>query len=181
MLYKFSEFDADQHFIIAPEGLNRFYQKGFGGDVVASWMTKRDRLEEIDDFAGYLSGIYNLFVDKVQSDCTKIVMGFSQGGTTAYRWMHHSSVQANLLIGYATWIPEDIDLQTAKTNFSEMKLLYTYGKNDQFLNQTRIAALNSVIEKNKLDVLWEPYDGEHRIEKKQLMHIANKYIAITTS
>ena len=51
MLYKFKEFDPETHFVIAPEGLSRFYVNGFGGEVVASWMTKRDRLEEIHDFS----------------------------------------------------------------------------------------------------------------------------------
>ena len=32
MIYKFSNFDSATHFIIAPEGLSRFYLNGFGGD-----------------------------------------------------------------------------------------------------------------------------------------------------
>ena len=49
MLYKFKNFDPKEHFILAPESFNRFYEKDFGGPVVASWMTKRDRLHEIKD------------------------------------------------------------------------------------------------------------------------------------
>ena len=54
MLYKFKDFDPKEHFVVAPEGLNRFYEKDFGGPVVASWMTKRDRLHEIKDNGNYL-------------------------------------------------------------------------------------------------------------------------------
>ncbi|MFQ3349793.1 MAG: hypothetical protein ACI87X_000579, partial [Candidatus Arcticimaribacter sp.] len=62
MLYKFKEFDLETHFVVAPEGLSRFYLNGFGGDVVSSWMTKRDRLEEIHDFSVYCSTLFDLHV-----------------------------------------------------------------------------------------------------------------------
>ena len=41
--------------IIAPEGLSRFYLQGNGGRVGASWMTRDDRLHEIDDHVGFLN------------------------------------------------------------------------------------------------------------------------------
>ena len=60
MLYKFKNFNPKEHFLISPEGLSRFYKSGFNGDVVASWITKRDRLEEIKDVSAYLTKILNL-------------------------------------------------------------------------------------------------------------------------
>jgi hypothetical protein len=39
-----------KNLIIAPEGLNRFYWKGFSDRVVASWMTKEDREDDIKDY-----------------------------------------------------------------------------------------------------------------------------------
>jgi hypothetical protein len=44
--------------IIAPEGLSRFYRKGFSGDVVASWMTKDDRLDDMEDYVRYLNDLH---------------------------------------------------------------------------------------------------------------------------
>jgi hypothetical protein len=40
-----------QTLVVAPEGLSRFYWGGFDGPVVASWMTREDRLDEIADCA----------------------------------------------------------------------------------------------------------------------------------
>ncbi|MBT8232811.1 MAG: phospholipase, partial [Bacteroidia bacterium] len=84
MIYKFVDFDPKIHFVIAPEGMNKFYSKGFSGDIVASWMTSRDRLFEINDFSNYLSKLYNQYLDKLPSSVRKIALGFSQGGTTMY-------------------------------------------------------------------------------------------------
>ena len=47
---------ADPHLVVvAPEGLSRFYLNGTGGRVGATWMTKEDRLAEIEDYVAYLN------------------------------------------------------------------------------------------------------------------------------
>jgi predicted esterase len=125
MLYKFKDFDPETHFVIAPEGLSRFYVNGFGGEVVASWMTKRDRLEEIHDFSVYCSTLYDTYVQKLPESCKTIIMGFSQGGVMAMRWLHHLDVTVDFLIPYACWIPEDIDYLTAKTDWNKICKIFT--------------------------------------------------------
>ena len=35
---------------MAPEGLSRFYLEGFSGKVGATWMTREDRLNDIDNY-----------------------------------------------------------------------------------------------------------------------------------
>ena len=46
------KFDAvmEDTLIVAPEGLSRFYWNESKGIVGASWMTKKDRLDEIEDY-----------------------------------------------------------------------------------------------------------------------------------
>ncbi len=174
VLYKFQEFDPDTHFVVAPEALNKFYLKGFGGDVVASWMTSRDRLNEIEDFSNYLSDLYHQFIPQLNTSCKKIVLGFSQGGTTLYRWLHANEITVDVLIAYSCWIPEDIDLTLSKTDLSSIKQYYTYGIEDQFLTKDRIEMMNQVISKNQLDIEWLPYKGEHKIDKEQLNYMVSK-------
>jgi len=115
ILYKFSDFDPESHFIVAPEALSRTYLQGLTGEPVATWMTKRDRLFEIEDFSSYLTKLYNDCLSKLPVDCTKIVMGFSQGGTTALRWLHNSQIDLDISLSYSCWIPEDIDLKESET------------------------------------------------------------------
>ena len=179
MIYKFSDFDPATHFVVAPEGLSRFYEKGgFDGDVVATWMTSRDRLDEIADFSKYLTKLYNLYSSQVKSDCKKIILGFSQGGTSAYRWLHHSAVKAHYMIPYSCWVPEDIDLTESQTNLGEMATYYTVGLQDQFLKDELLDKVRHNIEKNKLDLKFEMYEGDHRVNRNQLKNLFEKYIAI---
>ena len=176
MLYKFKAFNPQEHFVVAPEALLRFYEKDFGGPVVASWMTKRDRLEEIEDFSEYLSGLYSSFEAQLLHTCVKSILAFSQGGTTAFRWLHARKVEVDHLIPYACWIPEDISLSESKTDLSKINLLFTYGTEDQFLTDKRIAMVNEVIAQNKLAVKSLPYKGDHRVKKEQLQNIFEHYI-----
>lgn len=176
MLYKFQDFNPDEHFVIAPEGLSRFYLKGFGGDVVATWMTSRDRLKEIEDLSNYLSKLYNLYTAQLPAGCTKTVIGFSQGGTTALRWLHNTAVKLDFLINYSAWIPEDIDFRQAQTELPAVKKIYTYGTEDEFLTTERVAAVRTVIDKSGLNFNMHAYKGTHRIEKQQLKFLFEKYI-----
>lgn len=176
MLYKFRNFDPDEHFIVAPEGLSRFYSKGFGGDVVAAWMTSRDRLEEIKDFSNYLSKLFSIYTSQLSSECKKIVFGFSQGGTTAFRWLHHNLVDYDFVIGNSCWIPEDINLAEAKSNLTSNQIIYTYGSQDQYLTPERIESLKMVLNKNQLDIELLKYEGDHRVSKEQLKYIHENFI-----
>ena len=177
MIYKFEGFNPEEHFIIAPEALNRFYSSGFGGDLVASWMTKRDRLEEIKDFSNYLTNLYNLYLEELPQNCNKIVLAFSQGGTTGFRWLHNSKIELDHLIAYSCWIPEDINLMESETDLDHINKIYTYGKQDQYLVEERISALEEVIKKNNLSLTMEPYNGDHRVSKEQLRQIFNNHLS----
>ena len=176
MLYKFKDFNPNEHFVIAPEGLSRFYLKGFGGDVVATWMTKRDRLEEIEDFSNYLSQLYEKYTVQLPSSCTKTIIGFSQGGTTAMRWLHRNDVDLDFLINYSAWIPEDINLSESKTKFNDFIKIYTYGTKDEFLTPERVEAIQALLDKNGLEFAMHPYEGIHRIEREQLKYLFENYI-----
>ncbi|MBT8191341.1 MAG: hypothetical protein KJO29_13000 [Bacteroidia bacterium] len=174
MIYKFRDFDPEKHLVIAPEGLNRFYASGFKGDVLSSWMTSRDRLHEIADFSEYLSQLYQSFEEKIPSKARKTILGFSQGATTAFRWLHAKSEKLDNLLAYAGWIPEDIDLRKSKTNLDQIKLIYTYGLQDPYLTVERIATMRQIIEKNQLDFSMIEYEGDHRIDRT---HLHNLFIS----
>ena len=175
VLYKFKDFNPEKHFVVAPEGLNRFYLDGFGGEVVASWMTKRDRLKEISDFSNYLSGLYDSYCSKLNSNTKKIILGFSQGGTSLFRWLHDTPIAGDHILAYSCWIPEDINLKEGKTDFSSFDMVYTYGVQDQFLTEENMKKVYEVIDRNELNFSMEAYEGDHRISREQLELVFNKY------
>lgn len=176
MIYKFKNFDPETHYVVAPEGLSRFYANGFGGDVVAAWMTSRDRIQEIQDFSNYLSQLYTQIADLLPDSCKKIILGFSQGGTTVFRWLHAAKIHYNHIVAYSCWFPEDISLNEAKSKLSQSTILYTYGEQDQYLTEEKMSHVKELVERNGLTVKFLPYSGDHRVDKKQLNKLFDDYI-----
>ena len=48
---------SDDYFIVAPEGMHRFYLSGSSGRVGASWMTKEERETDIQDNLNWLNAL----------------------------------------------------------------------------------------------------------------------------
>jgi len=172
LIRKFNEFVARGHAIISVEGVNRFYWKGVGGQTAATWMTKRFRLDEIRDNNNFLSQTY----DHLNADAKKVLLGFSQGGTTMWRWIHEKRPDFDVFINYAGWMPEDIDLSVLQEYLADKKLIFTYGSNDIYLTEDRIEAFHKVLEKSGLNVEIHKTGGEHKVDREVLSDLYHRYI-----
>ena len=75
---------ADEWFIIAVQGLHRFYRRSTN-EVVASWMTRQDRELAISDNTTYASAVLDAVTRDVPVSPTIVLSGFSQGVAMAYR------------------------------------------------------------------------------------------------
>ena len=63
-VYKFDQLPEDC-LVLAPEGFSRFYWNEKKGLVGASWMTKANRLVEIEDYSDYIQHLYNHFLEQL--------------------------------------------------------------------------------------------------------------------
>jgi predicted esterase len=164
---KFQVLEED-FFIVAPEGMHRFYLKGSSGRVGASWMTKEERELDIQTNMNWL----NTLLAKLTSENTyqKIsLLGFSQGGATAARWFHAKN-QFDHFISWASVFPPDLEQEltatpnTSKTNF------FVIGTNDEFVTpdeQTKL--LQSYQDKGYQTIVSE---GTHAIDSACLQKLA---------
>ncbi|MGH7664633.1 MAG: alpha/beta hydrolase [Gemmatimonadaceae bacterium] len=145
---RFAPLDDGTRFILAPEGLSRFYLDGAGGRIGASWMTREDRLGEIDNYVGFLDALYDdLFRRLARERVTVHVLGFSQGAATAARWITRGSAVADHLIVWAGHLPPEVDLHASESLFARTRLTLVAGDHDPQLppedierEQSRLAA-----------------------------------------
>jgi len=172
LIRKFDGFVERGHSVVSIEGLNRFYWQGVTGQTAATWMTKRFRLDEIRDNNNYLSQIY----DMVNVDSKKVLFGFSQGGTTMWRWIFEMRPDFDVFINYAGWMPEDIDLSELQGFLKDKKLIFTYGTKDMYLTEDRIAMFHEVLKKSKLNVEIHKTDGEHKVDRVVLDDLFSRYV-----
>ena len=71
----FEKLDADRFFVVAPEGLNRFYWHSSSRPPVATWMTSTDRENEIKDYVNYLNQLYHKIMADVPANANLKIYG----------------------------------------------------------------------------------------------------------
>lgn len=158
----------EQTLVIAPEGLSRFYWGGFDGPVVASWMTREDRLDEITDFCNMLDQLYAHYVPQCHPEVEINLLGFSQGTATQVRWIMRSFPKFHRLMLWAGQLPEDLDYQPQLDYFADKKLFFAYGDEDQFITAERLVFMQKVIADAGLQFAEVTYQGGHKVEKEAL-------------
>ena len=123
---------AKNNAFIVPEGLSKFYQKGFNGKVGASWMTKEDRAFEIQDALKYFETIIEHFQ---LENKTINIFGFSQGGPMAARWVNKFDLKYGKVIFWSTYLSnEELNL-SSKIRMLNVRSFFS--KTDQFVNADR--------------------------------------------
>ena len=166
---KFESIAADDTFVVAPEGLSRFYWKDFTGEVVASWMTKGDRLDEIADYSNYLTAIRDKYLPLLPSNVRIVLLGFSQGVATQFRWIMNAFPEFDCLIAWAGMVPEDLDYLAHQEYWNGKKIYMLYGDEDEFLTPKRLSWHNDMLESQQLSVDQRVFHGKHRILRPELV------------
>ncbi len=164
---------ANPHtFIIAPEGLSRFYWKDFSSKPVATWMTKLERLSDIQDNQAYLDQLYQSF----QFDISRLsfnYLGFSQGTATMSRWISKDKIKADKIVFYAGKSAHDIDLSKSN-NFKNAKIQFIYGQNDRFITEDNVQKIILHFKMNGLNLHVHKFDGKHKICHQGLSFLDDK-------
>ncbi|MBL7882913.1 MAG: phospholipase [Bacteroidia bacterium] len=161
--------------IVAPEGLHRFYWQGFSGRVVASWMTKEDRLEDIKDYCNFLDLVYQDVLDLFKDKQVKInVFGFSQGSATVLRWLTIKKPTIHHLFLWGGTFPSDINFEMEKTYFNTFKMYFVMGTNDEYITPAEVEEQEAILRKNEVSFESVRFDGKHEIPSSVLMELAKK-------
>lgn len=164
---KFSFLKETNTAIYAPEGLSKFYWKGMKGIVVASWMTKEDRANEIIDQHFFLNSV----LEQIKQDHPKAritVLGFSQGSATACRWIAQCDIIIDRLIIWAGDIPEDVVLSKV---IQKTPIQFVIGDQDEFIPLDLAKERISFYHENGIDVKPIYYKGEHKIYPEILKNL----------
>lgn len=166
---KFQVLDPEKYLIIAPEGLHRFYQKGFYGRVGASWMTKEDRLTDIADYIAYLDLLYGHIIKEYGGNYSKKrILGFSQGGATATRWAVQGKATWDSLILWASMMPEDLNWPIDTARLNELQILLAVGDTDEFVSDDRLQKELGFLNEKGIEFDQFYFKGNHDIPEVAL-------------
>ena len=170
-LRRFAALEGEDTFVIAPEGMSRFYWGGFDGPVVASWMTRKDRLDEIDDYCNFIQHLYDHYLPLLHPEVQIHLLGFSQGTATQCRWIHARQPHFHSLTLWAGLLTDDLDFRPLQSYFADKKLLWVYGTEDQFLTPSRLQWQLDFAEKNLLNFQTLTFEGKHEVEEAPLLRL----------
>lgn len=172
-LRKFESLAQPDRCIIAPEGLHRYYQEGSSGRVVASWMTKEDRLNDIRDYVAYLDQVADLCKSKAPS-AKLIILGFSQGCATVSRWVSMGDVKCDALILYAGVFPPDLNFEINGEKLKHTQVIIANGNEDEFLSESDVRGQLETLKAHNIHPFYLPFSGKHQIYPEVLELIRKK-------
>jgi len=168
-LERFRALESERRYIVAPEGLSRFYLTENPAErrVGASWMTREDRLHEIDDYVRYLDALY---AHVAPGNARVTALGFSQGTATVCRWAAFGSARIDRLIVWGGEVPPDLDLGDARVNtrLRGLRLTLVSGAEDQFFTPKIVAITESRLKEHTIDSERVRFAGGHEIDEATL-------------
>jgi len=154
-----------EHFIIAPEGLNRFYSRGFSGSPVASWMTSLERENEIIDYTNYLNSLVNALNLNSFIQAKTIVLGFSQGVSTQTRFIESSDFKFDFSVMIAGEIGKEFQ-ENLPEKLNNLKSLYLVGNQENILKPEKIES-HQILFKNA-NCNFKIFEGKHEINQNTI-------------
>jgi len=174
---RFQPLANGRRYIVAPEGLNRFYLEDRIGPhtaesrVGATWMTREDRLHDIRDYLGYLDRLHDrVFATVRRGDVMLVVLGFSQGVATVARWASRGRARADHLVLWAGTIPPE--LEPAPDLFRGARVTLVVGNADPLAGTESLQSQRARLSAAGIAFDELTFDGGHEIDESTLLRLA---------
>ncbi len=172
-LEKLRVLDDGRRYLVAPEGLSRFYLSESPTErrVGASWMTREDRLAEIEDYVQYLDAVYaDVFRLLDRAPVTAHALGFSQGASTVSRWVALGKARIDRLILWGGEFPPDLDLtlDTTVGRLRAARLALVYGRSDEYITPKVVSGIGERLRQHGIPCEEIPFAGGHELNEAVL-------------
>ena len=166
----FKHLDAKENYIIAPQAQSKYYLNGEYRHVGASWLTRENLEEGIENTLNYLDAVYES--ESLSKVDNLNILGYSQGVSVAARFLARRKIQCSNLIMHSGKVPGELTSKDFEflenTNFS-----FIYGTEDEYLSpeiiNTEEQRLKEIFPKN-LDIL--KFKGGHEVNTGMISKFA---------
>ena len=172
---RFDVLDGDKNYIIAPQGLSKFYVDEDYKNVGASWLTKEDRGSDLLNQQKYLIKLMDELKLKIDFSKIKVnLFGFSQGVSALTRLLMNYNMKVNNVIIWAGWVPDEF-FNINKDVLKDTNLFFVVGNKDKYYNNPIIKGylkkIKNILNK-KID--YFVFNGGHIVDRKVLKKINEK-------
>ena len=177
----FDPLDDGARLIVAPEALNRFYveatpaRHGPESKVGATWMTREDRLREIEDYVGYLDTLADTIFSRLDRSAVHLTaLGFSQGVATVARWVVRGHTRPDHLVLWASPLPPEIDRNAGAEALMNVPRISLVVGNGDAEAQRVLPEERERMQRLGLRYTLEAFDGGHRIDAGALVRLVGQ-------
>lgn len=167
----FEHLNPEENYVIAPQAPSKYYLKDEYKYVGASWLTKIDTKNELQNNFSYLDAVANN--EAILQHKNLVLFGFSQGVSVLTRWMATRKLQPKRLILYAGGIPNELTKESFDhIDFGKTEIVLVYGNKDVFLTEERVENENKKIEllfSGQAKVI--KFEGGHEIKPEMITEL----------
>jgi len=167
----FSELNAEENYIIAPQAPSKYYQGKDFKHVGASWLTRENTAAEIENVLNYIDAVYKKEIAGHIPNL--IVLGYSQGVSIATRWLASRKVRCSKLVLHSGGIPHELQATDFEYLDGKTQVIYLYGNKDQYITEARKTEEHLKGSKLFTDRLRiEVFQGVHEVNREFLLKLS---------
>jgi predicted esterase len=178
-LRRFEPLARQHRIIVAPEALNRFYidtsPRPHGPEAIvgATWMTREDREHEISDYVRYLDDLHGALLGECGARRPSLLlMGFSQGVTTACRWFTLGRAEVQRLVLWSGNIPSDLPVEAHPDRWRATEVNLVWGDRDARAHVDGIQRDEARLAAIEVRAISARFEGGHELNPEVLAEIA---------
>lgn len=168
--------DDGSRLLVAPEALNRHYvgpAVAKDAPIGATWMTRAEREADIHDNVAYLESVHAHMRRQFGGVTPPVtVLGFSQGGAAAVRWVALGDIRPARLIVWESSLPPEVDYRALVARQPAMRFTYVCGTRDKFITPKVLEAQHALLKQANVPFNEVSFDGGHRLDDGTLRAVA---------
>lgn len=166
----FRHLDENENYIIAPQAQSKYYLNGEYRHVGASWLTRENLEEGIENMLNYLDAVYE--AENLAEVETLNIFGYSQGVSVATRFVARRKIQCKNLILHSGKVPEELTTEDFAF-LNNTRFSFIYGTEDGYLKSGIVK-----VEKDRLGKLFPKnleiltFKGGHEVNTEMISKFA---------
>ena len=169
-LNQFEGLELDKY-IVAPEGLSRFYLDKAHTRVGAAWMTREDREYEMADQLTHLDQLATHVSAQCPAGIPINCLGFSQGVATACRWAANGNTTVKRLVLWGGSMPPELDNDKLLDHWRELHVDLVHGDGDDIVPESVLLQSQAKLRAANVSFGTTIFNGAHELEKVTLQRM----------
>jgi predicted esterase len=137
-------------------------------------MTRDERESEIADYLAYLDTVHATITSRLGGAKPIVtVLGFSQGGATAARWVASGRVPAARLVVWGSAMAPELDVAAPDSALRRGETVFVVGSTDAFITPKIVAREVERLRAAQFPFRQLSFDGGHRLDDGALRQLTS--------